>query len=81
MDKTEAQSFDVPMPIVRGMIQAVYAVIDIDRVNEWGAESDGDEVAPEWAADLMTAAGIESLCGSWVEVDGEPFAFVVAVNE
>lgn len=81
MDKTEAESFDEPMSIVRGMIQAIYAVIKIDRVNEWGADSDGGELAPEWAADLMTAAGIESLCGSWVEVDGEPFAFVVAVNE
>lgn len=80
MDRTEAESFDEPMPIVRGMIQAVYAVIKIDAgVGEWGAESDGGEVAPEWAADLMTVAGIESLCGSWVNVDGEPFAFVAAV--
>ena len=80
MDRTEAESFDEPMPIVRGMIQAVYAVVEIDAgVGEWGAESDGGEVAPEWAADLMTVAGIESLCGSWVNVDGEPFAFVAAV--
>ena len=82
MDETEARTFDEPLNVARGMIQALYAVLpDFGAVNEWGADSDGEDSAPEWAADLMTAAGIESLCGSWVEVDGEPFAFIAAVNE
>jgi len=80
-DRTEAVSFDEPMPIVRGMIQAVYAVIEIDRVNEWGAESDGEDAAPAWVAGLLAPVDLVAVAGSWVEVDGKPFAFVAAVED
>lgn len=80
-DRTEAQTFDDPMPIVRGMIQAVYAVINIDRVNEWGVESDGEDAAPAWVADLLAGVDLVGEAGSWVEVDGQPFAFVAAVKD
>lgn len=80
-DRTEAVSFDEPMPIVRGMIQAVYAVIKIDRVNEWGVESDGEDTAPAWVADLLAGVDLVAVAGSWVEVDGKPFAFVAAVED
>lgn len=80
-DRTEAQTFDDPMPIVRGMIQAVYAVINIDHVNEWGPESDGEDTAPEWVAGLLAGVDLVAVAGSWVEVDGQPFAFVAAVED
>ena len=80
-DRTEAESFDEPLPIVRGMIQAVYAVIEIERVGEWGAESDDRETAPAWVADLLSGVGLVGVAGSWVEVGGKPFAFVAAVEE
>ena len=81
-DRTEAVSFDEPMSIVRGMIQAVYAVIEIDAgVGEWGAESDGDDAAPAWVADLLAPVDLVAVAGSWVEVDGKPFAFVAAVED
>lgn len=80
-DRTEAVAFDEPMPTVRGMIQAVYAVIEIDRVNEWGAESDGEDTAPAWVAELLAGVDLVAVAGSWVEVDGKPFAFVAAVED
>lgn len=80
MDQTEAYTFVEPLPVARGMIQALYAVLpDFGAVNEWGVDSDGEEAAPAWAAELLTATGHASDCGTWVEVDGEPFAFVAAV--
>ena len=80
-DRTEAVAFDEPMPTVRGMIQALYAVIDIDRVNEWGPESDGDDTAPDWVVGLLAPVDLVPVAGSWVEVDGKPFAFVAAVED
>ena len=81
-DRTEAVSFDEPMPIVRGMIQAVYAVVEIDAgVGEWGADSDDRETAPAWVADLLAGVDLVAVAGSWVEVDGKPFAFVAAVED
>lgn len=81
-DRTEAESFDEPLPIVRGMIQAVYAVIEIDAgVGEWGADSDDRETAPAWVADLLAGVGLVAVAGSWVQVDGKPFAFVAAVED
>jgi hypothetical protein len=81
-DRTEAVSFDEPMSIVRGMIQAVYAVVEIDAgVGEWGAESDGDDAAPAWVAGLLAPVDLVAVAGSWVEVDGKPFAFVAAVED
>ena len=81
-DRTEAISFDDPMPTVRGMIQAVYAVIEIERVDEWGAEADGEQTTPAWVADLLAPVGLVAVAGSWVEVVvGEPFAFVAAVED
>lgn len=82
MDETEARTFDEPLNVARGMVQALYAVLpDFGAVNEWGADSDGDDVAPAWAAELLTATGHASPFGSWVEVDGEPFAFVAVVSD
>lgn len=82
MDETEARTLGDPRDVARGMVQALYAVLpDFGAVNEWGPESDGNESAPAWAAELLTAAGVESAFGTWVEVDSEPFAFVVAVSE
>lgn len=78
-DRTEAEG-DL-MPVVRGMIQAIGAVLEIDSVREFGPESDSDEATPAWAVEVMTEAGVDGLNGSWVEVDGKPFAFVVAVAE
>lgn len=79
-DRTEATTSD-PMDSVRGMIQAIYAVVEVSFVGEWGSDSDGDDAAPVWADSLMSVAGVESACGSWVEVDGEPYAFVVAAHD
>jgi len=80
-DETEADTFGDVMPTLRGMIQAVYAVIEIDSVREFGPESDSEEPAPAWAVEVMTEAGVAGLNGSWVELDGKPLAFVVAVEE
>ena len=80
-DRTEAVAFDEPMSTVRGMIQAVYAVIEIERVDEWGVEADGEDTAPAWVADLLSGVDLVAVAGSWVEVDGKPFAFVAAVED
>lgn len=80
-DRTEAVSFDEPMSTVRGMIQAVYAVLDIERVDEWGPESDGEDTAPEWVAGLLAGVDLVAVAGSWVTVGGKPFAFVAAVED
>jgi hypothetical protein len=63
------------------MIQAVYAVIEIERVDEWGAEADGEQTTPAWVADLLAPVDLVAVAGSWVEVDGKPFAFVAAVED
>ena len=78
-DRTEAEG--EVMPTVRGMVQAMYAVLDVDAVREWGPESDESDTAPDWAADLLAHVDLVGVAGSWVEVDGKPFAFVAAVEE
>ena len=78
-DRTEAEG-DL-LPVVRGMIQAIGAVLDIDSVREFGPETESAEAAPAWAVEVMTEAGVDGLNGSWVELEGKPLAFVVAVEE
>ena len=78
-DRTEAEG-DL-LPVVRGMIQAIGAVLDIDSVREFGPETESAEAAPAWAVEVMTEAGVDGLNGSWVELAGKPLAFVVAVEE
>ena len=80
-DETEADAFGDVMPTLRGMIQAIGAVLEIDSVREFGPESDSEAAAPAWAVEVMTEASVGGLNGSWVELDGKPLAFVVAVEE
>lgn len=79
-DHTEADAFGDVMPTLRGMIQAVYAVIETDSVREFGPESDSEAAAPAWLVEVMTEASVDGLNGSWVELEGKPLAFVVAVD-
>ena len=79
-DHTEADAFGDVMLTLRGMIQSIGAVLEIDSVREFGPESDSEAAAPAWLVEVMTEAGVNGLNGSWVEVDGKPLAFVVAVD-
>jgi len=80
-DATEADAFGDVMPTLRGMIQAIGAVLEIDSVREFGPESDSEAAAPAWFVEVMTEAGVSGLNASWVEADGKPLAFVVAVED
>jgi hypothetical protein len=81
VDHTEGLITDGAMDSARRAIQTIYSVVNVSLVDEWGAESDGEDEAPLWVRDVLTAAGVVAECGSWVEVNGQPFAFVALVEQ